>query len=330
MSRGGAINLRTFDLNLLRVFEAIHRDRSVSVAADKLGLSQPAVSSALNRMRRLFDDPLFVRSTGGMEPTRKAILLAEAVGLGLNIIRAGVATSTSFDPSSSTREFRIAMTDVGEITFLPRLMQTLARSAPNIAIHAVEHGLVNYEDLLETGEIDIAIGRFQLNSSFSSQHIHSSKFSVLLRSDHPLIEHSQDGTPALSYERYLQASHVTVQAPGASRDPIARALGSDRSKKRNALSVPHSVVLAEIVEGGEFVATVPDKSVNWLLHGRPDLCAVPLPVDVETNIVCQWWHRRNDKDPGHLFIRGILAEIGADSGAPSSMGEDIGRGATAA
>ncbi len=311
------INLRTFDLNLLRVFEAIHRDRSVSMAADKLGLSQPAVSSALNRMRRLFDDPLFMRGAGGMEPTRKAMLLAEAVGLGLNIIRAGVATSTSFDSATSTRQFRIAMTDVGEIIFLPKLMQTLARAAPGISIHVVEHGLVNYEDLLETGEIDIAIGRFQLNPNFSFQHIHSSSFSVLLRSDHPLLEQVPNGVAMLSYENYLRAAHVTVQAPGASSDPIARALGSDRSKKRDALSIPHSIVLAEIVEAGELVATVPDKSVPWLLHGRPALCAVPLPVEVDINIVCQWWHKRNDKDLGHLFIREILAEIGNDSGAPS-------------
>ncbi|MBP2434142.1 LysR family transcriptional regulator [Bradyrhizobium elkanii] len=317
------INLRTFDLNLLRVFEAIHRDRSVSVAADKLGLSQPAVSSALNRMRRLFDDPLFVRGAGGMEPTRKAMLLAEAVALGLNTIRAGVATSTSFDPSSSTRQFRIAMTDVGEIIFLPRLMQALARSAPSITVHVIEHGLVNYEDLLETGEIDIAIGRFQLNPSFSSQHIHSSNFAVVLRSDHPLIDHASDGTPVLSYESYLQASHITVQAPGASGDPIVHALGADRSKKRIALSVPHSVVLAEIVECGDLMATVPDKSVGWLLHGHQALCAVPLPFKADTNIVCQWWHKRNDKDPGHLFIRDILAEIGGDSGPPSSRGASV-------
>ncbi|MGX1074998.1 DNA-binding transcriptional LysR family regulator [Bradyrhizobium elkanii] len=203
------------------------------MAADKLGLSQPAVSSALNRMRRLFDDPLFVRGAGGMEPTRKAMLLAEAVALGLNTIRAGVATSTSFDPSSSTRQFRIAMTDVGEIIFLPRLMQALARSAPSITVHVIEHGLVNYEDLLETGEIDIAIGRFQLNPSFSSQHIHSSNFAVVLRSDHPLIDHASDGTPVLSYESYLQASHITVQAPGASGDPIVHALRGSSRDRRN-------------------------------------------------------------------------------------------------
>src|ERR1700722_8740493 len=108
------VNLRTFDLNLLRIFEAVAKDGSVSKAADTLGLSQPAVSNALNRMRRQFEDPLFVRTNKGVEPTLKAQQLATAVSQGLSTIRAGLTATTEFNPAVSKRRFTLLMTDVGE------------------------------------------------------------------------------------------------------------------------------------------------------------------------------------------------------------------------
>ena len=304
------INLRTFDLNLLRIFEAIYRDRSVSIAAGKLGLSQPAVSSALNRLRRLFDDPLFVRSARGMEPTPKAELLAEAVGVGLNILRAGISTTTSFDPANSTRKFHIVMTDVGELLFLPTLLQMLSEVAPHIDVSVVEAGVPNYEDLLDTGRADLAIGRFQLPASYSSKHIHTSAFVVVLRQDHPFVETRRNGALYISYENYLRASHISVEPPGASADPIERALAADRGKRRIALTIPHSTVLGAMIGGTQLVATVPDKCVEWLLHGNPSLCAIPVPFPVDKNLVYQWWHKRNDKDPGHSWLREHIERIG--------------------
>lgn len=303
------VNLRTFDLNLLRIFEAIHRDGSVSKAADTLGLSQPAVSNALNRLRRQFDDPLFVRTQRGMEPTPKAEQLALAVDNGMTTIRAGLSAGVDFDPARSERRFTLLMTDVGEISFLPILLSELRRNAPGIDISVVESGLGGYEELLDNGMADLAIGRIRLAETLSSELIHSSPFVVLLSRTHPRLGTAPDGRPTLSYADYLAAPHVLVQPRGASGDPIREALGEDAAKRRIGLSLPHTTVLPMIIGDTELIATVPEVCAqNLIASGK--LCRVDVPFAIEHNFVYQWWHKRNTADPGHRWLRGIFANAG--------------------
>ena len=303
------VNLRTFDLNLLRVLEAVSNDRSVSRAADNLGLSQPAVSNALNRLRRQFDDPLFVRTQRGMEPTPKAERLTAAIQEGLATIRAGLSSGVDFDPARSTRCFTLLMTDVGEISFLPMLLSTLNRLAPNVDIHVIESALANYEELLENGTVDLAIGRITLPGTLCSELIHSSPFVVLLSRENEHVRTSEDGAPSLTYEDYLNAKHVFVQARGASGDPIGEALGEDARRRRIALAVPHATVLPMVMEGTQLIATVAAVCARKLV-ATGSLCAVPAPFAIEPNYVYQWWHRRNSADPGHLWLRHIFLEAG--------------------
>ncbi len=303
------VNLRTFDLNLLRIFEAINRDRSVSTAADNLGLSQPAVSNALNRLRRHFDDPLFVRTQRGMEPTPKAEQLALAVDRGMTTIRAGLSAGVNFDPARSERHFTLLMTDVGEISFLPILLSEVRRHAPGIDVSVMESGLAGYEELLENGMADLAIGRIRLADTLSSELIHSSPFVVLLSRTHPRLGTAPDGRPTLSYDDYLAAPHVLVQPRGASGDPILAALGADAAKRRIGLSIPHATVLPMIIGDSELIATVPEVCAqNLIASGK--LCRVEAPFAIEPNFVYQWWHKRNTADPGHRWLRGIFAGAG--------------------
>lgn len=303
------VNLRTFDLNLLRVFEAINRDGSVSKAADTLGLSQPAVSNALNRLRRQFDDPLFVRTRRGMEPTPKAGQLALAVHRGMTTIRAGLSAGVDFHPARSERRFTLLMTDVGEISFLPILLTELRRQAPGIDVSVVEAGLARYDELLENGTADLAIGRISLADTLSSELIHSSPFVVLLSRGHPRLRAGPDGRPTLSYEDYLAAPHVLVQPRGASGDPIREALGADAAKRRIGLSIPHATVLPMIIGDSELIATVPQVCAqNLIATGK--LCQVEAPFAIPRNFVYQWWHKRNTADPGHRWLRGIFAGAG--------------------
>ena len=308
------VNLRFFDLNLLRVFEAVYINNSVSKAADTLGLSQPAVSNALYRLRQQLGDPLFVRTTHGMETTPKAEILATAINEGLATIRAGLRAVGEFDPATSDRQFRLVMTDGGEICFLPMLLKALSRDAPNINIRVVEAGLATYENLLESGAADLAIGRFKLSDSLLGELIHTSGFMAILCHDNPYLTRDANGVPSIDYAGYLSAPHVIVQPRGSSGDPVRDALGEDTRQLRIALTVPHAMVLPIIMGGTQLVATVPTACAPSLAMSGV-LCAVPVPFPVELNYVYQWWHRRTDRDPVHRWVSQLFSssDVGVES-----------------
>src|SRR6185503_14705763 len=155
---GGAMELHELDLNLLVVFDQLRVERRVSKVAENLGLSQPAVSNSLAKLRKLFGDELFLRTPKGMEPTPYADQLAESVGYALAMIHSGVNQRTSFDPKSATRSFTIGMTDIGEIYFLPALIERLHREAPGVVLSTVRNTAINLRDDLESGRVDLAIG----------------------------------------------------------------------------------------------------------------------------------------------------------------------------
>ncbi len=303
------LNLRTFDLNLLRVFEAIYHSRNVSRSAAKLGMSQPAVSNALNRLRDQLDDPLFIRTTRGMEPTPKAELLASFIHQGLTTIRAGLTSGVAFDPAISTRRYKLLMTGSGAMTFLPKVMSTLSRVAPYVDLSVAEFAVTNYAELLENGIADLAVGRFELISSLRSQLIHTSTLVVLLSRDHPLLDRDEQGKPTISYANYVAAAHVDVAPPGAGGDPISDALGLDGTRLRVALNIPHVGVLPTIMRGTHLIATIPDVLAGDFIAGG-DLCTCPLPFTTKTNYIFQWWHKRNDQDAGHRWMRQLFADAG--------------------
>jgi DNA-binding transcriptional LysR family regulator len=157
---------KTFDYNLLRIFDALAREKSVSGAAESLGLSQPAVSNALQRLRIQLDDPLFVRTRHGMEPTAFALALQNSVLAGLAEIRAALSQTNVFDPMRSERTFTLLMNDVGAATVLPAVFEKLMIQAPKINIRVIERDHGEYEDALDSAAADIAVGRVALSESF--------------------------------------------------------------------------------------------------------------------------------------------------------------------
>lgn len=179
------LNANNFDLNLLRVFDALIRERSVSAAAERLCLSQPAVSNALSRLRKLLNDPLFVRTRKGMEPTPFALRMQEPVQDGLLRIRAGISQVLTFEPRESDRTFRLNMNDVGSASFLPLIMSRLMSEAPGIDIEVCEIGISAYEDMLDSGAADLAIGRVVLSDTFRSQFLMRTQYVAILRDGHP-------------------------------------------------------------------------------------------------------------------------------------------------
>lgn len=297
-------DLNTLDLNLLRVFEALMRERSVSLAAGRLNLTQPAVSNALNRLRSAFDDQMFVRSRSGMEPTPLALALSNPIHEGLAAIRVGISKGSSFDPMKSHRRFAILATDVGELAFVARLMRLLSREAPGIDLQVTEASIDEYELLLDGGEADLAIGRFNVSNSFHSELIGTAPYAVVMCSAHARKIGVVQGS-VIPYDTYIESAHAHLVPRGATENPIGRALGRDEARRRVALTLPHTSVLSTIIPGTQLVATVPQPVVPSLCRGG-DLVWAMLPFQIDLSEVRIAWHKRNDRDKGHVWIRDKL------------------------
>ena len=186
------MDLKDIDLNLLLVFHKLLMERRVSIVAEKLELSQPAVSNALNRLRRLLGDELFLRTSKGMEPTPYAAQLAEPIAYALGTIHNSLNQRTTFDPATSNRKFTLGITDIGEIYFLPRLMDRLARIAPEVSVSTVRNTAVNLRDEMEAGHVDLAMGLLpQLKSGFFQRRLFRQRYVCMFREGHPLQNPNQ-------------------------------------------------------------------------------------------------------------------------------------------
>ncbi len=293
-----------FDLNLLRVFEALHRDRSVSLAAEALGLSQPAVSNALSRLRAALGDPLFVRTRGGMEPTPFALSLREPIHDGLQQVRAALGQKASFDPLTCSDVRTLIMTDVGEASFLPSLMQALAERAPNLGLKVIERAAQDYEASLDSGEADLAIGTVTLSSSFRSAHLRRGTYAAVFAAGNPILDMGQ----APSLDAYLAANHIAISPGGQTGNPVDDHLTSIGLHRKIVLTIPHAMALATLLPNGRLVATVPDRCAVSLTRDTR-LRWAGLPFEMPESEVCLWWHKRSDADPLHVWLRALLHGI---------------------
>src|SRR5262245_12135124 len=203
------MDLKEIDLNLLLVFSELFRERRVLRAAENLDMSQPGVSNALTRLRNLLSDELFVRTAHGMIPTPYAMQLAGPVTEALEQIRGALEVTASFDPSTSTRRFTIAMTDIGEIDFLPKLIEAVERVAPGVTINTVRNNAVHLREDMEGGQVDLAVGLLpDLQTNFFKRQLTVSQYVCLLRRGHPLDK------PSITLEEFAAAGHLVVISAG--------------------------------------------------------------------------------------------------------------------
>ncbi len=203
------MELNEIDLNLLLVFAQLFRERRVLRAAENLGMSQPGVSNALNRLRNLLGDELFVRTSHGMEPTSYAMELAGPVAEALEQIRSALDVKASFEPSTSRRRFTIAMTDIGEIDFLPKLMDAIERVAPKVTINTVHNHAMHLREEMENGHVDLAVGLLpNLQTNFFKRQMTVSEYVCLFRRGHQLDK------PSITLEEFTAADHLVVVSAG--------------------------------------------------------------------------------------------------------------------
>lgn len=293
------MNIKNFDLNLLRVFAAVYEQRSVSLAAQAVGLSQPAMSNALLRLRRACNDRLFVRTRLGMEPTALADRLAGPMREALETIEVALGSSLGFDPASSDRKFRLLMSDVGEAVILPRLIDVLARQAPEITLDALRLNHEAYADALASGEADLAIGNLQfLKQGHYQQRLFTDRYFCVVRKGHPLTDGGAD------LEAYLAARHIATAA-GNADTLVDAALSRQHMRRKIALSVTHYHVAATVAAHTDLMVALPEHAIpiTDALH------VMPLPLEVPAAIVRQFWHRRFHDDPANRWLRTRIAAL---------------------
>lgn len=293
------MNIKTFDLNLLRVFVTINRTRSVSKAASHLGLTQPAMSNALRRLREQCDDPLFVRTSGSMEPTAFAASLAQPLHDALNAIERCLANTMGFDPLTSTQTFRLLSSDVGERVVLPKLMTHLKEAAPNVSIEAIRIPHSNYAQALRSGEADLAVGNIDfLQHGFYQQLLFEDRYLCIARIGHPAA------SSRFTLANYLSQDHVCSMA-GSTDSLVESALNALRHRRRIKLKVAHYFGAAAIVAESDLIATVPENAVS----GMTTLQTFPLPFKIPGARIRQFWHRRAHKDPANQWLRNLIADL---------------------
>lgn len=294
----------TLDLNLLKVMEALFRHRNVSAAAHALGVTQPSVSLSLKRLRAHFGDDLFFRQGGAMVPTAMAARLFDPVMRVMSTVQADIVPSGPFDPARSDRCFTLSLSDLGELTFLPDLMEAMRERAPHVAIQSVTLPPTESRAGMIDGSIDLAIGYFiQFDGDdMFSQKLFTQAFVCLVSADHPTIHDS------ISVEQFSQGNHAVVEQDGRSQEILERRIASLGLHRRIVLRSPHFMSVPLLIAHSNMIATVP-VGVARIYTRLTHLKMLPLPFDCPVVELKQFWHRRSHTDPGTVWLRRLVAEL---------------------
>jgi len=305
---------RQIDLNLLELFDTVYRMRNLTATGVRLGLSQPAVSHGLAKLREMYGDPLFIRMQRGVAPTPFAEQLAEPVATALRIVRATIE-KPGFVPARESRRFRVAMTDIGERYFLPRLGQWLATEAPGITIETLSPGSDELSDGLASGDIDLAVGFIpQLGKQVHQQTLFVERFVYLMRNGHP----AREGKLGLAHVRQLR--HIVACPPGTHHlAAVEKVLTQPKVRANISMRVQSFLSIGPIVAGTDLVSPVPS-NLAALLAQNLDLHCCPPPIRFPSFDVCSYWHRRVHQDPGSIWLRGAFAALFSDRRAGGVKG----------
>jgi DNA-binding transcriptional LysR family regulator len=302
------MELKEIDLNLLLVFHKLLLLRRVSKVAEELGMTQPGVSNALKRLRLLLGDELFVRTTRGMEPTPYAGTLAEPVGYALSTLHDCLNEVSQFDAATSTRKFKIGMTDIGEVYFLPQLMAALRAAGPGITVSTVRNAAVNLQDEMESGQVDLAIGLLpQLKSGYFQRSLFRQRYVCMFRKGHALDKGS------ITRDEFEAADHVVVVSSGTGHAIVDQTIERLGAQRNIVLSVPHFVALGHILSASTMIATVPERYAMACTEPF-GLRYVTHPLAVPEININLFWHARFNKDPANKWLRSLLFETFADGG----------------
>lgn len=292
-----------YDLNLLPVFRALMEERSVTRAAERMGMTQPALSNALARLRVMMQDQLFIRERYGIQPTPVAIALAPGISEALDSLDEAVRGQQDFDPAQAERLFTIALTGYVEFALMPAIVARLQQVAPGIALRLIPYG----NDLVEAGVVSgttaLVLGRMvDPPDNLVVQHLMDEGFACIVRKSHPRIGDT------LTREQFERTKHVNVMPAGRLRAGLFQALARQELKRDVAISVTNFFAVAEMVAVTDHIATLP-VLICERLRNDPRLKVVPTPVDLGTFPVEMAWHVRYRNDPAHRWLRSLIADV---------------------
>jgi DNA-binding transcriptional LysR family regulator len=313
-----SLNFRTFDLNLLRVFDEVMTERSLTKAARNLSLTQPAVSNAMRRLRESLGDDLLKRSGQGLEPTPQALALWPAVRDALRSLRECLVPD-DFDPAQATRTFVLAMADATAAELMPALIDTLDTEAPGVSIRVVPLSTRDPRKLLEDGDADLAMGYFPAvladltaraqvgkNVAFSHHRLYDGNYVCVMRRDHPL---AQD---AFTLDRFCAARHMLVSFSGRPFGFIDEALASLGRERRVVVTVNQFFTAGRVVANSNLLTVLPGHFVN-VTGFADELVQRDLPFTVPAVHVDALWHHRVDRDSAHEWLRRAILGLAAKS-----------------
>lgn len=290
------------NMKLLAVFDEVYKTRSVSRAAENLGMAQTSVSLALGRLRRQFNDQLFVRTAEGMLPTPHALSLIQPLRQALELLQSATQQQVVFDPQESTRTFNIAMTDISHLEFLPGLVNRISRVAPHVRIQVlrITGGTAK---MLESGDADLAVGFMpELEAGFYQQTLFNQSFACVVSRDHPRINRR------LTESLFKKEKHVDITAPGTGHELVERALSRHGIKRHITLSLPTLPGVGNLLANTELLATVPERIAQMLVK-IAHVKALPTPFDIAPFAIKQHWHERFVQDQANRWLRSTIAEL---------------------
>jgi DNA-binding transcriptional LysR family regulator len=297
-----AMHSRALDLNLLVLFHAIFTERSVSAAAQRLGMSQSALSHGLSRLREAFQDELFVRSGLEMAPTRRAEELFEPIREVIDNVHGRILPAVTFDPTKAVRKFAIGGSDAGEIVFLPSLVRQLNQRFPGCTISMLRLASADIPAALESGAIELAIGSLpERPQHFYEQALYHHGYAVIAAKDHPRLRQT------LTLDDYLRESHIVV-ASGTDQHLVATTLAPHGWKRNVITTVGGFLGLPWLLVDSEWIATAPHH-VAHAFEQRFPIRLFPLPMQAPPYPITSHWHPRSHHDPGHRWLRQFVFDL---------------------
>lgn len=296
------VNLRSVDLNLLTVFDAVIREGKLSLAAEALGMTQPAVSSAVARLRLTFADELFVRSRYGMSPTPKATQLIGPVREALSIIQDALDPDVEFDPASSDRVFNLAVGDYGELVLLPALLKVFSECGGDMSIHTfAEHDSESLQ-LVKQGQMDFFFD-YQPPQDDQLDYclLGEEEVAVIARKNHPLLKNGK-----LSKKNYLAAKHIVLKQRRHDLTLLEMLWGEKKPIPRKVMArVRQYVAMPGLVVQTDCLATVPRGMAEHYAKSHP-LVIQPLPFSLNRVKTYMIWHKALARDKGHRWLKDVI------------------------
>ncbi|WP_295496441.1 LysR family transcriptional regulator [Sphingorhabdus sp. EL138] len=290
--------MENIDLNLLRIFNELIRTGKVVDAAENLGMTQPAVSNALNRLRKHFDDELFVRTKSGMKPTAMAMRLSEPISYGLDTIGQAIHSPANFDPTISKRHFVIAVADIGDMYFMPNLISHASKHAPGISYETVRNNSPDLLEMMENGHVDLALGYLpQLTANFYTTRLFLQNWVLTAAKNHPIF-HVRD----VNLEALNGYSWLGVRAHRSGLSSLNESLVGKGLVRKIDAWIPNYATVGPLLEASGLIACLPERLAQ-IINASYELSSCPLPFSLEPHAINANWHARVHSDPAIKWLR---------------------------